>query len=106
MVAFAVTRAAGLALIFAVTLPSAFAATSSQTGTIHFYGQIVEDPCVIAPESRNISVSCLQGNKMQTRQVSYADVLNHTTVVSERAAISMTWINPEKTLGIVQVDYR
>lgn len=106
MIASAVIRAAGLALIFAVTLPPAFADTSPQTGTIHFYGQIVEDPCEVSPESGGIAVSCPQGNKMHTRQVSYTEALNDASVFPERAAISMTWINPEKTLGIVQVDYR
>ena len=106
MVASAVKRAAGLALMSVVTLLPAFGATSSQTGTIHFYGQIVEAPCIISPEAGTIAVSCPQDKNMLTRRVSYTQALDSAAVFPERAAISMTWINPEKSLGIVQVDYR
>lgn len=106
MVASFVKRATGLALIVAVTLPPAFSATLAQTGTIHFMGQVVEDPCVISPEVRTISVSCLQEKKMQTRRVSYGQTLDSAALFPERATISMSWINPEKSLGIVQVEYR
>lgn len=102
MVTSLVKWASGITLIMAVTLPPAFSAT----GTLHFIGQVVEDPCVISPDAGTISVSCLQDKKIQTRRVSYAQALQNAAVFPERATISMTWINPEKSLGIVQVDYR
>ncbi|MDU4841734.1 MAG: type 1 fimbrial protein [Leclercia adecarboxylata] len=88
------------ALVMAVTFTPAYAAT-----VIHFTGQVVEDPCVISPASHTISVTCPQNTKMHTQQVSYSDAL-YGAAVTDRAAISMKYINPEKSLAIVQVDYR
>lgn len=104
MIASSIKFAAGLAL--AVSFTPAFSATLSQGNVIHFIGQVVEDPCVITPESHNLSVSCPRDNKMHTRRVSYSDALSHTPAFTDRATISMKYINPQKSLAIVQVDYR
>jgi len=87
------------ALVLAATFTPAYA-----SNVIHFIGQIVEGPCVISPTSRTLSVSCPQESKMHTQQVSYSDAL-YGAAVTDRATISMKYINPEKSLAIVQVDY-
>ncbi|WP_333850123.1 type 1 fimbrial protein [Leclercia sp.] len=89
------------ALVLAVTLPPAYA-----SNIIHFSGQVVEDPCNITPTSRTISVTCPQNTKMPTRQVSYSEALYGGVAIPDRATIRMKYINPEKSLAIVQVDYR
>lgn len=99
MVTFHIKLAAALAL--AATLTPAYA-----NNVIHFTGQIVEDPCVITPASRTLSVTCLRNTKMHTQQVSYADALTGVSSFTDRATIRMKYINPEKSLAVVQVDYR
>lgn len=98
MIASRITYAAAFA--FAVMLSPA-----SASMTINFVGSIVEDPCYINPESRAISVTCRQNNEPHTRQVSYADAEKGATPFRDRASISMKYINPEKTLAILEVDY-
>lgn len=87
------------ALVLAATFTPAYA-----SNVIHFIGQIVEGPCVISPTSRTLSVSCPHESKMHTQQVSYSDAL-YGAAVTDRATIRMKYINPEKSLAIVQVDY-
>ena len=89
------------ALVMAVTFTPAYAAT-----VIHFTGQVVEDPCVISPASHTISVTCPQKTKQQTQQISYSDAVYGRVAIPDRATLSMKYLNPEKTLAIVQVDYR
>ena len=43
---------------------------------------------------------------MQTRMVSYEEALNGTVTDSSLATLSMKYLNPEKTLAIVQIQYR
>ncbi|MEB6378954.1 type 1 fimbrial protein [Leclercia adecarboxylata] len=99
MVSSRITLAA--ACIAAVTLTPAYAGH-----VIHISGQIVEDPCNITPDAYRLSVTCPQNNKMSTQLVSYKDALNGNVPAADRATISMNYINPEKSLAVVQVDYR
>lgn len=99
MVSFRTTLAA--ASLLTVTLAPAFA-----DNVIHFTGQIVEDPCNISPGAHRLSITCPQDKKMTTRQVSYQDVINGNVPAADRATVSMKYINPQKSLAIVQVDYR
>ncbi|URO00783.1 type 1 fimbrial protein [Leclercia adecarboxylata] len=89
------------ASLFAVTLAPAFAGN-----VIHITGRIVEDPCNISPGAHRLSITCPQNNTMATQQVSYQDVLAGNVPASDRATVSMKYINPQKSLAIVQVDYR
>jgi len=89
------------ALVLAVTLTPAYA-----SNVLYITGSIVEDPCDISPTSRTISVTCPQNTKMPTQQVSYSDALYGSVDIPDRASITMKYLNPEKSLAIVQVDYR
>lgn len=89
------------ALVLAVTLTPAYA-----SNVLYITGSIVEDPCDISPTSRTISVTCPQNTKMPTQQVSYSDALYGSVDIPDRASITMNYLNPEKSLAIVQVDYR
>lgn len=73
---------------------------------LYITGRIVEDPCDISPSSRTISVTCPQPSKIDTRQVSYSEALNGSVAIRDRATMTMKYINPEKSLAILQVDYR
>lgn len=94
-----------------ITLAAAFVAAVTLTpvctaNVIHFIGRIVEDPCTVTPDGRALTVSCPQNNKMSVQQVSYKDALEGRVNAADLATVSMRYINPEKSLAIVQVVYR
>ncbi len=89
------------ALVLGVMLTPAYA-----SNVLYITGSIVEDPCDISPSSRAISVTCPQNKKMPTQQVSYSDALYGKATITDLATIRMKYLNPEKSLAIVQVDYR
>jgi len=93
-------RKIAAASFFAVTLSSPVAAN-----VIHFTGEIVEPPCTVSPDAHRLSVSCPHNNSMSTQQVNYKEALSGTVNAADRATISMKYLNPEKSLAVVQVDY-
>lgn len=93
-------------IIASTALTPAFSATVVNGGVIHFRGAIVEDPCVISPAQHKFALSCPQKGRMQTTQVSYQDALRGHNPYPDIATVSMKYINPEKTLGVVQINYR
>ncbi|HEO9146889.1 type 1 fimbrial protein [Enterobacter cloacae] len=98
--------ATGLGLMASAFILPAYSATLANGGVIHFRGAIVADPCEVTPQQRQFAMSCPDNNRMQTRMVSYEEALNGTVTDSSLATLSMKYLNPEKTLAIVQIQYR
>lgn len=98
--------AMGLGLIVSAFSLPAYSATLSEGGVIHFRGAIVADPCEVTPQQRQFAMSCPENNRMQTRMVSYEEALNGKASESNQATISMKYLNPEKTLAVVEIQYR
>ncbi|MCR1303405.1 MULTISPECIES: type 1 fimbrial protein [unclassified Enterobacter] len=98
--------ATGLGLRASAFILPAYSATLANGGVIHFRGAIVADPCEVTPQQRQFAMSCPDNNRMQTRMVSYEEALNGTVTDSSLATLSMKYLNPEKTLAIVQIQYR
>lgn len=96
----------GLGLAMSAALNPAFSATYANGGVIHFHGAVVSDPCEISARPQQLSMSCPENNRMQTRVLSFTDALNGQSAYPNLASVSMKYINPEKSLAIVQVDYR
>lgn len=97
----------------AVCLSSALfagAATASssqaQGGVIHFVGAIVEDPCNIGIGGQHIALSCYRDGQVHTSTVSYHQATAGERVNNDTATVSMRYLNSQKTLGIVTVEYR
>lgn len=95
---------AGIVVLSALT--PALAATTVNGGVIHFNGSIVEDPCEISPQHNQFALSCPHEGRVQTTQVSYGDALRGHTPYPDVATVSMKYINPEKTLAVLLVNYR
>ena len=96
----------GLGLLVSAFIAPAYSATLAQGGVIHFRGAIVADPCEVTQQQRQLAVSCPEKNRMQTRMVSYDEALNGKSTASSLATVNMTYLNPEKTLAVVQIQYR
>jgi len=80
--------------------------SQAQGGVIHFVGSIVEDPCNISTGSQHISMSCHRAGQVQTSAISFQQAATGHVVNNEAATVSMRYINPQKTLGIVTIAYR
>ena len=98
--------ATGLGLIVSAFSFPAYSATFAEGGVIHFRGAIVADPCEVTPQQRQFAMSCPENNRMQTRMVSYEEALNGKAYDSNLATLSMKYLNPEKTLAVVEIQYR
>ncbi|TFB19661.1 type 1 fimbrial protein [Lelliottia nimipressuralis] len=98
--------AMGLGLIVSAFSLPAYSATLAEGGVIHFRGAIVADPCEVTPQKRQFAMSCPENNRMQTRMVSYEEALNGKASESNQATLSMKYLNPEKTLAVVEIQYR
>ena len=97
---------AGLGLVVSALSIPAYSATVVDGGVIHFRGAIVADPCEVAPQKQQIAMSCPNNNRMQTRMVSYEEALNGKVSDSSLATLNMKYLNPEKTLAVVEIQYR
>lgn len=95
----------GIGLMLATTLTPAFSATLVQGGVIHFRGQIVEDPCNITSRHQQVEMSCPENGRMQTRQINFQDVEQGQTAFPYTTKVSMKYLNAEKSLAIMQIDY-
>ena len=52
------------------------------------------------------AISCPENNRMKTHTISYDEALRGHHPHSALAAVSMKYLNEQKTLAVVQVDYR
>ncbi|EML2065362.1 type 1 fimbrial protein [Enterobacter asburiae] len=96
----------GLGLIAAVFSLPVYSATVVNGGIIHFRGAIVADPCEVTPQKQHFAMSCPNNNRMQTRMVSYEEALNGKVSDSSLATLNMKYLNPEKTLAVIEIQYR
>ena len=95
----------GLGLIVSVFSLPVYSATIVNGGVIHFRGAIVADPCEVTPQQRQFAMSCPDNNRMQTRMVSYEEALNGKVSDSDLVSLRMKYLNPEKTLSVVEIQY-
>ncbi|WP_376708891.1 type 1 fimbrial protein [Enterobacter roggenkampii] len=93
-------------LIYSTKPLPVYSATIVNGGVIHFRGAIVADPCEVTPQQRQFAMSCPDNNRMQTRMVSYEEALNGKVSDSDLVSLRMKYLNPEKTLAVVEIQYR
>ncbi|MGK4350294.1 type 1 fimbrial protein [Enterobacter sichuanensis] len=94
--------ATGLGLIVSAFSLPAYSTTIVDGGVIHFRGAIVADPCEVTAQQRQFAMSCPDNNRM----VSYEEALNGNVADSNLATLHMKYLNPEKTLAVVEIQYR
>ena len=96
----------GMGVVLASALTPVQSAETVNGGVIHFTGMIVEDPCIVSPQQNQFALTCPHEGKMQTTQVSYKNALKGQNPYPHMATVSMKYINPQKSLAVVQIDYR
>ncbi|HGV3453681.1 TPA: type 1 fimbrial protein [Klebsiella michiganensis] len=97
-------RYASLAALF--ILPSFISpAIAEQTvaGVVHFYGRVVEAPCQLDAINNQVIMDCPRAEtiKISDQQLEKGNIRNENI----RSA-QLRYINPQRTLAILDVDYR
>ncbi|MFA3761632.1 type 1 fimbrial protein [Yersinia sp. 2544 StPb PI] len=88
-----------------------FAASSAQstrsaTGTITFFGAIVDSPCDTAFIESIITTRCYRnGETLTQRQVVSANMPLTARLPGNLASSHLEWLNPQRSLGIFTVTY-
>ncbi|EPJ9673006.1 TPA: type 1 fimbrial protein [Citrobacter farmeri] len=103
-----VTRKANVLLFSLLALYSVATAadTSGQGGVIHFSGQIVEPPCEVSQMQQRLAMSCNNKGHMQTRYYSPQQLLKAPQHFKQIAAVNLHYLDEQKTLAVMSIDYR
>ncbi|PDO88415.1 hypothetical protein [Kosakonia pseudosacchari] len=82
----------------------ASAETRLAGGKIHFRGAIVEGGCETHTQNQNLLLSCVQNNKMQTRQIHVTDVTGQS-LSSQVAQVQMRYLDAQRSRAMVTITY-
>ena len=106
MVSSAAMHLAAVSLTVLVVLNSTFAAARSTGGTLQFEGAVVQPPCQLVVAARQVSAVCPEKNGLQRRSYSLQQAERGELQLPGVAAVRLNWLNPDKSLAILQVEYR
>ncbi|WP_336221367.1 type 1 fimbrial protein [Citrobacter amalonaticus] len=96
-----------LLLCFSALFPLAtLAETNGQGGMIHFSGRIVESPCEVAHVQQRIAMSCDNDGHSQTRYYSAQMLPQASQHFKQIATVNMRYLDKQKKLAILEVNYR
>ncbi|MDF3827919.1 MULTISPECIES: hypothetical protein [unclassified Pseudocitrobacter] len=79
---------------------------SGQGGVIHFRGQIVEGGCAVDPSTRNVNVSCYRDGNHHQNTIPVTSLSHGETQHLRDATLNMQWLNKQKTLAVISVQYQ
>lgn len=79
-------------------------AWADNSDTITFKGAVVNDSCNLDVAQNPIIVSCYNSLKHGPVNTA-ADLMNLKSINSLPVVVNVSWLNPEKSKGIVYVDY-
>lgn len=95
-----------LPLLLLISSTVSLAANTSPGGVIHFRGAIVEDPCNIARTADNVAFNCYRNGVMKTSVYSLEQAEKGVKGNNAIAAVKMDYLNPQKTMAVLRVDYQ
>lgn len=79
---------------------------SGQGGVIHFRGQIVEGGCAVKPSTDNVNVSCYRDGNHHQSTIPVTSLSHGETQHLRDATLNMKWLNKQKTLAVISVQYQ
>ncbi|CAH6635833.1 type 1 fimbrial protein [Pseudocitrobacter vendiensis] len=77
-----------------------------QGGVIHFRGQIVEGGCSVVPSTRNVNVSCYRDGAHHQNTIPVTSLSHGETQHLKEATLDLQWLNKQKTLAVISVQYQ
>lgn len=74
-------------------------------GTIHFVGMIVEPPCNVNVDYRHVVMACDRQGEAKTQQYSLDEVAQGQDGYDNLATMQLSYVNPQHTLAVLNVNY-
>ena len=81
-------------------------AETTTVGVIHLRGQIVEPPCDIQPSVRQVHVSCYRNGQDNVQSIALNALAEGRTINNAVSTVSLQWINRQKNLAILNIEYK
>lgn len=75
-------------------------------GIIHFHGQIVEGGCMADPAGHNVKLSCYRDGARSENSIPVRTLARGEQQQFEDATLNMEWVNEQKTLAVISIQYR
>ena len=86
-----------------------FPATAQQItpgGIIHFRGAIVESPCDVSSQQQQIEVSCIRDGKLRSSRYNTQQIAMAPESLQQIASMRMQYLNEQKNLAILNIEYK
>lgn len=86
-----------------------FPATAQQItpgGIIHFRGAIVESPCEVNSQQQQIEVSCIRDGKLRSSRYNTQQIAMAPESLQQIASMRMQYLNEQKNLAILNIEYK
>lgn len=74
-------------------------------GIIHFEGMIVESPCDVNVNARNVVMACDREGQVKTRTIALSKLSQEQQGVQNIATMKINYMNPARTLAIIDIVY-
>ena len=87
------------------TLP-AMATQILPGGVIHFRGAIVEAPCDVNTRQQQIELSCMRDGTMSNSLYDLQQVTTAPQSVEQIATVKMYYLNEQKSMAILNIEYK
>ena len=95
----------GLWAFSLLTLP-AMATQILPGGVIHFRGAIVESPCDVNARQQQIELSCMRDGTTRNSLYSQQQVATAPQNVQQIATVKMHYLNEQKNMAILNIEYK
>ncbi len=96
-----------LSFILTLFVAAPSLANTVDTGTINFTGSIIYAPCSLLSDSSFIEFSCLDLNRnAKTVSINPLEIKKRSIPLTDnKGDARFRWVNPEKNLGLVIINY-
>ncbi len=75
-------------------------------GVIHFRGAIVESPCDVNRQQQQIELSCIRNGTNQNSLYNPQQLATAPQNVQEIATVKMHYLNEQKNMAILNIEYK
>ncbi len=92
--------------ICAFFIHSAVGQQTAQGGVIHFRGAIVEPLCDVYTHAENIDLTCLREGKKQVHRIDLRQASGLPQDIQSIATVRLHYLNAQKSLAVMNIEYR
>lgn len=96
---------ASLCTFSLLTLPT-MAQQITTGGVIHFRGAIVESPCDVNTQQQQIELSCMRDGTTRNSLYNQQQLATTPQNVQQIATVKMHYLNEQKNMAILNIEYK